>query len=65
MQDGQLKFMARIDKIDDLQDFKGHLEYDCKNGVYSSNGFSYPVVGENADFFINNLTEFNNGVKII
>ena len=65
VQDGQLKFVARIDKIDDLQDFKGHLEYDCKNGVYSSNGFSYPVVGENADFFINNLTEFNNGVKII
>ena len=65
VQDGQLKFVARIDKIDDLQDFKGHLEYDCKNGVYSSNGFSYPVVGENADFFINNLTEFNNGIKII
>ena len=65
MQDGQLKFVARIIKIDDLQDFIGHLEYDCKNGLFTSKGKHFPIIEEKADFFINNLTEFNNGVKII
>lgn len=65
VQDGQLKFVARIIKIDDLQDFKGHLEYDCKNGLFTSKGKYFPIIEEKADFFINNLTEFNNGVKII
>ena len=65
VQDGQLKFVARIIKIDDLHDFKGHLEYDCKNGLFTSKGKHFPIIEEKADFFINNLTEFNNGVKII
>ncbi len=65
VQDGQLKFVARIIKIDDLQDFIGHLEYDCKNGLFTSKGKHFPIIEEKADFFINNLTEFNNGVKII
>lgn len=65
VQDGQLKFIATIVKIDDLQDFKGHIEYDCKNGLFESRGKYFPKIEEKADFFINNLTEFNNGVKII
>jgi hypothetical protein len=65
VQDGQLKFVATIVKINDLQDFKGHLEYDCANGLFTSKGMNYPVLGEKTDFFIDNLTEFNNGVKII
>ena len=65
VQDGQLKFVARIAKIDDLQNFKGHLEYDCKEGLFSNNGIYFPILGEKSDFFINNLSEFNNGVKII
>ena len=65
VQNGQLKFVATITKIDDLQNFKGHLEYDCKEGLFSSNGIHFPILEEKADFFINNLTEFNNGVKII
>ena len=63
--DGQLKFIATIVKVDGLQGFKGHLEYDCANGLFSSNGINYPVLGDKTDFFIDNLTEFNNGVKII
>jgi hypothetical protein len=65
VQDGQLKFEATIIKIDDLQDFKGHLEYDCADGLFESNGKHVPKIEDKADFFINNLTEFNNGVKII
>jgi hypothetical protein len=62
--DGQLKFVAKIVKINDLQHFKGHLEYDCENGLFVSNGNNFPLIDEKADFFINNLTEFKNGVKI-
>ena len=65
LQDGELKFIAIIDKINDLQDFKGHIEYDCTNGLFSSNGHNFPMIGYKSSFFINNLTEFNNGVKII
>ena len=66
IENGQLKFVATIAKIEDLQNFKGHLEYDCEEGLFSSsNGIHFPVLEEKADFFINNLTEFNNGVKII
>lgn len=65
LHDGQLKFIAKIAKIDDLQNFKGHIEYDCENGLYSSNGLHFPIIGENADFIINNLTKFDNGLIII
>jgi len=65
LHDGQLKFIAKITKIDDLQNFKGHIEYDCENGLYSSNGLHFPIIGENADFIINNLTKFDNGLIII
>ena len=65
VQKGQLKFVATIAKIDDLQNFKGHLEYDCEEGLFESKGEYFPKIENKADFFINNLTEFNNGVKII
>ncbi|EAZ94475.1 hypothetical protein FBBAL38_12295 [Flavobacteria bacterium BAL38] len=65
LHDGQLKFIAKIAKIDDLQNFKGHIEYDCENGLYSSNCLHFPIIGENADFIINNLTKFDNGLIII
>ena len=65
VQNGQLKFVATIAKIDDLQNFKGHLEYDCEEGLFESKGEYFPKIEDKADFFINNLTEFNNGVKII
>ena len=62
---GQLKLIATIVKIDDLEGFKGHYEYDCKNGFYTSNEERYPILNSKADFFINNLIKFKNGVNII
>mgnify|MGYP006199918239 FL=1 len=63
--EGELKFVAEIVKIDDLQNFNGHLEYDCAGGLFSINGNNFPKIGDKASFFIDNLTKFNNGVKII
>ena len=63
--EGELKFVAEIVKIDDLQNFNGHIEYDCAGGLFSINGNNFPKIGDKASFFIDNLTKFNNGVKII
>lgn len=61
--DKGIEFVAIIDKISDLEGYFGHREYDCENGVFSSNISLFPKNGEKADFFINNLTCFYNGVK--
>ena len=63
--EGHLKFIATIVNIDELDNYKGHIEYDCEEGLFQSKGFHNPILNEKANFFINNLTEFNNGVKII
>jgi hypothetical protein len=63
--EGRLKFIATIVNIDGLDNYKGHIEYDCEEGLFQSKGLHNPILNEKADFFINNLTEFNNGVKII
>ena len=33
--------------------------------LFSENGINIPEIGKEANFYLNNLTEFNNGVKII
>ncbi len=63
--EGHLKFIATIVNIDELDNYKGHFEYDCEEGLFQSKGLHNPILNEKADFFINNLTEFYNGVKII
>ncbi len=64
LHEGELKFIAIINKIDDLQDFFGHEEYDCENGLFSSEQCNFPKIGDECNFFINSLTEFRNGIRI-
>lgn len=61
--DKGIEFVAIIDKVCDLEGYFGHREYDCEEGVFSSNISLLPKNGEKADFFINNLACFYNGVK--
>jgi len=63
--EGHIRFVAKIVKINDLNNFKGHVEYDCENGLYFSNGLHFPNIGDHANFTINNLIEINNGLIII
>lgn len=65
LKEGEVSFNAVISKISDLEDYNGHMEYDCNSLLFSSNGVNFPEIGKKADFYLNNLTEFNNGVKII
>ena len=63
--DDKISFIAVISKISDLDNFSGHVEYDCKAMLFSSYGKNFPEIGAKATFYLNNLTYFNNGVKII
>lgn len=61
----EIHFEAVISKISDLEDFSGHVEYDCKLMLFSSQGKNFPEIGAKVSFNLNNLTYFNNGEEII
>lgn len=57
-------FEAIISKISDLDNFSGHVEYDCNSMLFLSEGRNFPEIGAKATFNLENLTFFNNGQKI-
>lgn len=60
----KIEFIAIISKISDLENYFGHIEYDCESQLFSSEGKNYPEIGEKATFNINNSIKFANGIKI-
>ena len=64
-ENNEIYFKAKISKVSDLEEYSGHTEYDCESMLFSENGINIPEIGKEANFYLNNLTEFNNGVKII
>ena len=65
LENNEIYFKAKISKVSDLEEYFGHTEYDCKSMLFSENGINIPEIGKEANFYLDNLTEFNNGVKII
>ena len=63
--DDEIHFEAIISKISDLENYSGHVEYDCESLLFSSEGKNNPEIGVKATFTLNNLIKFNNGLKII
>ena len=61
----KVEFVAIISKISDLENYFGHIEYDCESQLFSSDGKHFPEIGVKATFTINNSVYFNNGIKII
>jgi hypothetical protein len=61
----EIQFVAIITKISDLENYFGHVEYDCESMLFSLDGKNYPEIGVKATFNINNSTYFHNGLKII
>jgi hypothetical protein len=61
----KVEFLAIISKISDLENYFGHVEYDCKSMLFSLDGKNYPEIGAKATFNIDNLAYFDNGIKII
>ena len=62
---GKIEFVAIISKISDLENYFGHIEYDCESQLFSSEGKNYPEIGKKATFYINNSVYYDNGIKII
>jgi hypothetical protein len=57
-------FCAFIKETGDLTGFRGHVEYDCKEGVFTDmNGNHLPKPDEKADFFIDTYRKFINGIE--
>ena len=61
----EIQFVAKISKVENLEGFFGHLEYDCKSMLFSSQGLNFPEIGKKADFYLNNSIEYRNGIVII
>lgn len=57
-------FCAFIREMGDLAGLRGHVEYDCKGGVFTDmNGNHLPKPDEKADFFIDTHRKFTNGLE--
>ena len=65
LENNEIYFKAKISKVSDLEEYSGHTEYDCESMLFLENGINIPEIGKEANFYLNNLTKFNNGVKII
>lgn len=61
----EVQFVAKISKIDNLEGYFGHKEYDCQSMLFSSNGLNFPEIGKKANFCLNNLIKFSNGLNDI
>lgn len=61
----KINFIAEIIQIDNLEHSFGHIEYDCKEMIFSSNYGDFPKIQEKADFYLNNLLKYSNGLLIL
>ncbi|MBC7844881.1 MAG: DUF2817 domain-containing protein [Flavobacterium sp.] len=63
--ENQVCFNAYVAKIGELDDNFGHLEYDGKNALYGDNRNNFPELDQKADFYLENNTNFVNGMIIL
>ena len=62
--DNQVCFNSYIVKIDDIDDFKGHLEIDALGLDYIDSNGNLPILGARTDFNIGNKFKIKNGKLI-
>lgn len=63
LQNDIVVFEAKIAKIGDLQENKGHYEFLGKEELFSNGNTNFPEIGQKADFNLNNMLKFCNGIK--
>lgn len=63
--ENSVTFQAFISEIGNLENFKGHVEYDCKGEIFSGiDGKKMPETGDSANFSIGLTRKFVNGNEI-
>lgn len=61
----KVHFNAKIIQIDDLDAIYGHFEFDANEMKFSSDYGNFPEKSKKADFYLNNLLKFNNGLQFL
>lgn len=61
--DGKVIFVAYIAQIDNLDGYCSHYEYDAENKLYSDNEDNNPKINQIANFSLDNVKHFVNGLK--
>lgn len=61
--DEKIVLEARIAKIDDLENYFGHIEIDAKEEIFNREGFGFPNIDEKAVFYLGNDIKIVNGMN--
>lgn len=65
LENNQIIFEAKIIQVEDLDFTKGHVEYDAQQMVFSSDSVNFPKINHKADFYLNKLLKFDNGLQFL
>ena len=64
LEGGEIKFIAKIEAVELSSEFKGHVEYDAENKKFNSEFGDYPLISKKADFSLNKMLNFYNGLQL-
>lgn len=65
LREDKVHFNAKIIQIDDLDTISGHFEFDANGMEFSSDYGKFPIKTQKADFYLNNLLKFDNGLQFL
>ena len=65
LENNQIRFQAKIVQVENLDSIKGHLEFDAEQMVFSSESGNFPKINHEANFYLNKLLKFNNGLQFL
>lgn len=63
LNNNQILFEAKIVKIDGLENYFGHEQFDAKSATYYDDKNNIPIIESNADFYLDKNIKFVNGLK--
>ena len=61
--DEKLTFVAYFAEIGDLKEYLAHYKYDAENKLYSDAENNIPIINQKANFSLDNVIHFVNGLK--
>lgn len=64
LRDSKIKFEAQISEVGELESFFGHNVVDGNSLEFDSEFGKKPIIGEKADFSLNKMLKFHNGLQL-